>query len=377
MRGSRSYFWTLVSRSLLERKARVIVSMLTVALGTSVVGGFVILYSDIEAKMSRELRAYGANFVVKSEAAGASLRDDALDAVREVIPADRLIGVQRLVYEVGKVKDNRVVVVGIDFDSIHATTPFWQLAAGAIPADADAGACLLGKDIARRLRVDVGTELAVEHEGRAQRSTVAAIIETGGAEDEQVFLPIEVARALFARPGEIDLLAASIVAEVAQADLFARGVEQRVRGCRAVPIRKLARSEGEVLATIGSVVSVVVAFIVLSTFVCLLISLMATVSERRKEAALMKALGATDRTVGTYFLAEVTATGVVGGLNGLLAGYGLAQLMARTIFGTAVAFHGWLAAPVLACSLLITLAGAVIPLRRVAGIPPAIVLKGE
>lgn len=374
--SARSYFWTLLARSLVERKARVLVSALTITLGTSVVGGFVMLYSDVERKMSRELRAYGANFVMKP-AAGAPLGDDALAALRAVIPADRLVGAQRLVYDVGTLKDSRVVFAGLDFAGIPATTPFWQVTSGAIPSSPDAKACLIGKDLAGRLHLEAGGEVTLAREGRERAATIAAVVETGGAEDDQLFLPFESARAFFSRPGEVDLLAASIVsADVAQADAWARELEKRVRGSRAEPVRKLSRSEGQILSTIGAVVCVVVGFIILSTFVCLLISLMASVSERRKEAALMKALGATDRTVGRHFLAEVTVTGIAGGLSGLALGYALAHLMGRTIFGTSIGFHGWLALPVVASSLLVTLSGAAIPLKKVAGIPPAIVLKG-
>ncbi len=377
MRGRHSYFWTLLRRSLLERKTRVLVSMLTVTLGTSVVAAFVILYADVEAKMSRELRAYGANFVVKPKAEAGQLSDDTVTALREQVPAKRLMGAQPFLYGIATLRDDRVAAAGIRFDSIASTTPYWQLVSGGIPDDNASDECLVGKDLAERLRLDLGERVELGQGERAHPCTVAAIIETGGAEDEQVFLPIEAARALFARPGEIDLVLASIVSNAEEAEGFARQLEQRVPGCRAQPIRKLSRSEGAVLATIRSVVYVVVAFIILSTFVCLLISLMTTISERRKEMALMKALGATDGTLGVHFLAEIAVTGLAGGLAGLWAGLGMATLMEHAIFGTAVTFHWQLALPVLAAALGVCFVGAVIPLRTVSAIQPAIVLKGE
>lgn len=375
-RREHSYFWTLLRRSLLQRKSRVLVSMLAVALGTSVVGAFVIFYADVNAKMSRELRAYGANFVVKPRTEAVPLRDAALARLRETIPGRRLVGAQPFLYGIVSIADERAAAAGIHFDSIGLTTPYWQVVSGAIPRHSR-GDCLLGRDVAGRLRIEPGERVELKHGDRAHPCTVAAIIETGGAEDDQVFVPIDAARTLFGRPGEIDLVLASIVADAAEAERFARAIEQGVPGSDAQPIRKLSRSEGAVLATIRSIVYVVVGFIILSMFVSLLISLMASLSERRKEVALMKALGATRRTLRLHFLAEVAVTGVGGGLVGLWGGLQMASFMEQTIFGTAVTFHWWLSLPVLAAALGVSLAGAAIPLKTVSAIQPAIVLKGE
>ncbi len=377
MANGNSYFWILLRRSLLERKTRVLVSMISVALGTSVVGAFVILYADVQSKMSRELRAYGANFVMKPVDQTVPLSDAALARLRETIGAARLVGAQPLLYGIATAAEDRAAAVGLHFASIGTTTPYWQVVSGAIPATDIPEACLVGRDVARRLRVEPGERMELKSNGRVHGCVIAAVVETGGAEDDQVFLPIDSARALFARPGEIDLVLASVVAEAAEADGFARALEQRVPGSRAQPIRKLSRSEGVVLATIRSVVYVVVGAIVLSTFVSLLISLMAGISERRKEVALMKALGATGGKVGVQFVTEIGVTGLVGGLVGLWGGLHMASFMEQTIFGTAVTFHWWLSVPVLAAALCVSIAGAIIPLKAISAIQPAVVLKGE
>ncbi len=377
MRTRRSYFWTLLSRSLMERKSRVFVSFLSVALGTSVIGAFILLNADIETKMNRELRAYGANFVVKPGLEGGVLHDDALSTLRELMPSEQLVGVQPFLYDILTLKHDRIAAAGIDFSSIQRTTPYWQLVGGVLPQAGALSACLLGRDAARRLAIDAGGEVELKKGDRAYRCTVAALVETGGAEDNQVFMPIEEARALFDRPGEIDLVLASVVADVQEAEAFAGALERRVPGCRAQPIRKLSRSEGMILESIRSLMYMVVLFVTISAFVSLLVSLIATVSERRKEMALMKALGATDRGVSAHFLAEIAVTGIVGGHASLAVAFGMAELMEQTMFGTAVTFHWWLVPVMLTVALGISIAGATIPLRTVTAVQPAVILKGE
>ncbi len=350
-------------------------SVLTAALGTSVAAAFATLYADIESKMSRELRAYGANFVLKPADRG-TLRDDVLATLGDIIPADRLLGAQRFLYGLVRVKRDRIAAVGIDFSRIAITAPYWQLT-GSLPVPGAGPACLLGQEAAAALHIEVGAQLVLEHEKRTHRCVVSALVETGGAEDGQVFLPIDDARSLLGRVRDIDLVLASIVANADEAEGFAAALEQRVAGSKAHPIHKLSRSEGLVLARIRSVVLMAVLLIGISTLVGLLISFMATVSERRKEVALMKALGATDRGVGRHFLVEVAATGLAGGLGGLAVGIATADFMERTLFGTAVSFHWWLAPPILALAIVLCVAGAVMPLRALAAVQPAVVLKGE
>ena len=372
-----SYIWTLLLQSLVERKSLVLVSLLTVALGSSVIGAFIILNADIETKMSRELRAYGANFVVKPRVDGEALRSDVVSALAALIPSGQLVGVQPFLYDIVTLKGNRIAAAGIDFGRIEETMPYWQLVEGALPAAGASPACLLGREAAGRRGVSVGAEVELKQGDRAHRCTIAALVETGGAEDSQLFLPIEEARGLFNRPDEIDLVLASIISGVREAEAFALALEQRVPGCRAQPIHKLSHSEGKILESIRSIIYVVVMLVTISTFVCLLISLMAMVSERRKEMALMKTLGATDLGLSLHFLMEIAVTGLLGGHVGLAVGFGMAHLMERTIFGTAVTFHWWILPLVPAVALGISIAGAVIPLKTVAAVQPAVVLKGD
>jgi putative ABC transport system permease protein len=53
--------------------------------------------------------------------------------------------------------------------------------------------------------------------------------------------------------------------------------------------------------------------------------------ERTREIGILKAIGAKSRTVLAIFLAEATLIGVMGGLVGVFAGYGLSHIGLRFI----------------------------------------------
>lgn len=107
-------------------------------------------------------------------------------------------------------------------------------------------------------------------------------------------------------------------------------------------------------------------------------ALLAAIRERRGEIGVLKAIGARDRDVRRLFLLEAAATGVIGGLVGTLAGFGIARalgavvngyLVEQGLTGVGVSFP-WLVLGlgVIGSAGLATIAG-VIPAQRAARLP--------
>lgn len=57
-------FWRLISRAVWFRKLPSIVAVLAIMLGTGVIGGLVHVYYDMNQKMGKEFRTYGANLLL-------------------------------------------------------------------------------------------------------------------------------------------------------------------------------------------------------------------------------------------------------------------------------------------------------------------------
>ena len=113
----------------------------------------------------------------------------------------------------------------------------------------------------------------------------------------------------------------------------------------------------------------------------------AAVRERRRELAILRAVGAGQLDVQRLVLAEAAATGLLGGACGLLGalGAGLAlDLLARTQLpdfpfkpSSFFAFAPWMFAAGLCVAVLAALAGAWLPARDAAAAEPARALAGE
>jgi putative ABC transport system permease protein len=102
-----------------------------------------------------------------------------------------------------------------------------------------------------------------------------------------------------------------------------------------------------------------------------------TVSERTGEIGLMVALGAPRRTILGLFLGEAVVLSALGGLIGLLLGFGLAQLIHLAV--PALPVHTPISFVILAetIAIVIGLIAGVLPARRAARLDPVEALRAE
>ncbi len=101
------------------------------------------------------------------------------------------------------------------------------------------------------------------------------------------------------------------------------------------------------------------------------------VGERTREIGLMRALGATRRQVRLLFLAEAATLAALGGVVGLLVGFGLGQALRLAIPGLPVSTPIAFVLAAFAVSAVTGLAAGALPAQRAAGLDPIEALQAE
>jgi hypothetical protein len=168
-------------------------------------------------------------------------------------------------------------------------------------------------------------------------------------------------------------------AEPGRLEEVARGIESRVEGVEAAPLRRISQSDARLTRRLTLVLVAVSAVSFLLALLSVGAATTALVGERRVEIGLLLALGYTGRRVGGFLAAELLAAavlaGAVGELLGELAAGGLARRMLGAGGGISMTWGGFAAAALVA--VLVVGSSMLVALRRVERLDAARVLRGE
>jgi len=199
--------------------------------------------------------------------------------------------------------------------------------------------------------------------------------------DDTVYIPIARALELYNREGlmRIDLTYRESanglkVAEAVRAALAARhGREDFTLTTQEDMLRTLSKILNVLTTAVGALggISLLVGGVGIVTIMTI------AVTERTNEIGLLKAIGARRRTILGIFLAEAVVLAAVGGMLGLLVGFGVAQ--ALHLFLPALPVDTPLSFVLLAeaVAVVIGLAAGVLPARRAAGLDAVEALRAE
>ena len=142
-------------------------------------------------------------------------------------------------------------------------------------------------------------------------------------------------------------------------------------------MRQVADSEGTILEKTQLLMVLITILAMIASALGISNLVMASVMERSKEIGLLKAIGAQDASITCTVMAEILITALVGGVVGYFMGFGFAQLIGQTVFGSAIEMNAYVIPIVAALILLVTVAGSLPAIRTVLRLRPAEVLHGS
>ncbi len=379
-------FTRLLWKLLRASRGRLVVALVALVSGAAVISALLNLQFDIERKLTQEFRTLGANLVIapshEAQSIGSGADSPALMDQAAVLSQLEKMRTQQVVaaapylYIVAQVKTKPVIVAGTWLGEAIKLAPTWKIAGSRVASREDVTSCLVGRNVAQRLKLAPGAQLELNYLGRTARMTVAGIVDAGGAEDNQVFVNLPVTQELAGLTGQIGLVQLSINGTPKTIAAYAQRLATALPSFEVRPIRQVTEAEGELLSRIRLLILSMVLLILVLTGLCVLATMAALAMERREDVGLMKTLGGSIRRIVGLFLAEVGVLGAVGGFAGCIAGITLSHWMGQRVFGTAISTRWEIFPLTVALMVGAALAGA-LPLRRLGNVKPAVILRGE
>ena len=407
-----------LKKSFANQKKPVMLMIASVAVGTAIAASLITIAIEISGKISRELRSFGANILVEPKIEGLAdiseqkryLSHDDIKKVKTIFWRHNILGIAPFLKaktEV-RVKQNSemIDVIGIWYEKsillpgeknyfnagIRTVSPWWEIT-GTWP---ETGLeVVIGTSLAQKLGLRSGDELALD--GKLHR--ISAIVETGGSEDNLIFMNLEDFQQLKKLPDKISKVLVSALTKpmdefaykdpdtmsqleyekwycTAYITSISKQLEEVFQGSTARPIWNIAETEGKILNRMLLLIYFLSFITLIAAALGVSTTMIMSLLRRTEEIGLMKAMGADSKKITVLFLTEGIIIGLTGGLLGYVCSVFAAKYIGMKVFDTG--FRQWtMLLPVsISSAVVISMIGIVLPLKKALKIKPAVVLKG-
>ena len=403
-------FWRMVFQSFRRQKGKMAMIAFTIALGASLATAMLNVMFGVGDKVNQELKTYGANIRVVPQTAsllsdiygvdGGSekfLREDELGKIKTIFWAFNIVDYAPYLEAEVLLDGKKIGVTGTWFNH-HLSLPtgeeldtgmismksWWHISGGPWLKDSDENSVMVGREIAEELNLNAGDSVFLKGSAAAKSFVVKSIFDGGG---EGLINPIEVS-ALTSPDNELARRAAqnpesltNVERETwyctAYVSSICYQIQEVISNAVAKPVRQVAESEGAILGKAQLLMLLITVLSLIASALGISNLVTASVMERSKEIGLLKAIGAHDTPVAWLVLTEIIITAILGGLVGYFAGCDFAQIIGRTVFGSAIAVTPVVIPLVAILIFLVTMAGSIPSIRMILALEPAEVLHGR
>ena len=364
----RSMLLRMLVRAAILRRGRATSALFAMVVAAAVATAMLNLYVDVQAKLRREFRNYGANIILVGKN-GASLPAESLARVDSVLAGHGSAAPFGLV--VARTADGQpIVVAGTDFDRVSQLNRWWSVSNW--PSTADQ--VLVGVR-ALPLVSPKSQSFALSFQGKTLQVTPAGTVQTGAAEDSRIYISLpEFVKWTGLQPSSIEVAASGSPEEVTS---MMTQLSRAIPAADVRPVRQIMEGEARVLGKTRATLLAASALIILTAALCVLSTLMGWVFDRRRDFAIMKALGASGRLLNGFFAMEAAALGATGAILGFVVGIGIAAWIGRANFHAAVQPRFSVFPIVLIGSIAVTLLSAIVPISLLRRVQPSVILRGE
>lgn len=420
----------MIKKSFKIRKKRMILTIISVAMGALLVTSMLNIYLNIEQEMSKQLKAYGPNIVVtpkgdslkmevggiplKSSQANSYLKEEESVRIKKIFWKYNIGDFTPILNFSSNLDGKDVPIIGIYFDKKVEVTgesfkfietgmkklyPWLEIEGNWIN-DEDNNSVMIGKELAEKIGVAVGSKVTVPYNEKSYSFTVEGIIKGGTTEEGTLYMPIKIAQQIIGKPGAVSKIEVS--SYITPDDDFAKQdtsamtkeefekwyctpyidsiayqIQEVITDSKATPVAQVASAQGKFLKRI----TVMIFFIAIIATIISTLSVMATMTaavfERRKEIGVMSAIGADRRQVLLLFLSETFVCGLLGGAIGYGIGMAISYALSNFIFNVTFAFNLFILPVALISAITIAIIGSYIPLKTALKVNPVVVIRGE
>ena len=420
---------------LFHQRGKMLLIAFTIALGASLATGMLNVMWDVGDKVNQELKTYGANIIVKPKDSSlladiydvgegeqlsvSYLNEEDLPKLKTIFWAFNIVDFTPFLEADVTLPDGtsaRAVgtwfhhhlslPTGEELDAgVKSMRSWWDLTEGEWldeSVENSESSVMAGVLLAEQEGWKAGDEVVLSGPKAEKTVTTCGIFDAGGDEDMQIFAPLDLVQEMTGREGKVAQIEVSALTTpdnelakraaknpsalssrdyetwycTAYVSAICYQIQEAIPNAAASAVRQVAESEGAILDKTQLLMILITALSLIGAALGISNLVTASVMERAKEIGLLKAIGARDRSITGVILVEILVTALLGGVAGYFMGFGFAQLIGRSVFGSAIEMKVKVIPIVAVLVALVTLAGSLPAIRMVLRLRPAEVLHG-
>ncbi|MBI4398598.1 MAG: ABC transporter permease [Candidatus Omnitrophica bacterium] len=367
----------MAQKSLFANARNTLWILAALSVSASLIAMFATVSFDLEKKMTTALRKSGPNAAAFFHLQGAGREAQSGDwrTFRKII-RQRGIPAAWLSFEIVTVQGKPVILALADSKELARLTPSWFVM-GSRPKEE--GECMVGKRVADLWKLRLGEHLLMQSlraggSVKKMNCRITGFVLSGDENEDRIFVshaPLEfrdfrLHSALLSIPqGEEGIQKMNQGLHESGISIEIKALREIVYGERAT-LKKIVLLSGTASLTV---------FIL--TVLGVSSALLSRILERKKELALLQAVGATGRSLGGFLLLEALLIAVTASVIGCAVGTLLSEWLARKIFYVSVTPQ-WITLPItFVITLIVSVIAAGLGVMRALSLEPAIALRGE
>jgi len=168
----RRMFLRMITASLLRRRSRMLIALLSIGIGATILAGLLTIYIDVPRQMRAQMRTYGANMLLLPRD-GETLTVEKMNAALAAIPQEELLGASpyRYVRLDMTTRQQSFTTAGTDFAQVQKTSPYFSVDGRYPEKEREV---LIGKEIAETISVRPGGLMHLTYKPAAAASQNAS-----------------------------------------------------------------------------------------------------------------------------------------------------------------------------------------------------------
>jgi putative ABC transport system permease protein len=243
------------------------------------------------------------------------IREEDLNGIATIRNAANVAALGPVVLGVIEVKEERVLLSGVDFEATKILKPWWKIR-GEIPTGDQV---LLGTEASNTLGLKIGDTFV----SSGRELTVTGIMEPTGSQDDQlVFTPIATAQGLLGMEGRISMAEVAALCKDCPIEEMVDQISGVLPGAKVMGIQQVVKGRMETLSQFRKLTFGVSTVVIFVGSLVVLVTMMGSVRERTREIGIFRAIGYRRSHIIRIVLMEAAIVSALAGILGYLAGLG-------------------------------------------------------